>query len=29
MWAADVHLWAADAAELGALLDVADPMMTP
>jgi hypothetical protein len=25
----DVHLWAADAAELGALLDVADPMMTP
>lgn len=25
----DVHLWAPDAAELGALLDVADPLMTP
>jgi hypothetical protein len=25
----DVHLWAADTAELGALLDVADPMMKP
>ena len=25
----DVHLWASDAAELGALLDAAGPMMTP